>query len=162
MGGITELSKVFAMANAKNTIVRVHCFYDGPFPVTSRSAASARFRRGAASHCRRPKSFQTRRTLKPWRRCLATRGGLLCSAEGDVPAHIQNRSRSCGPATRSVKTRPQIDRVTGSVVYGAINRRARRHGECWMWSAQCREPSARQIQATASLSGGALIHHTSR
>jgi L-alanine-DL-glutamate epimerase-like enolase superfamily enzyme len=30
MGGITELSKVFAMANANNTTVKVHCFYDGP------------------------------------------------------------------------------------------------------------------------------------
>jgi L-alanine-DL-glutamate epimerase-like enolase superfamily enzyme len=30
MGGLTELSKVFAMANAHNTTVRIHTFYDGP------------------------------------------------------------------------------------------------------------------------------------
>jgi L-alanine-DL-glutamate epimerase-like enolase superfamily enzyme len=30
MGGLTELSKVFAMANAHNTTVRIHAFYDGP------------------------------------------------------------------------------------------------------------------------------------
>ena len=30
MGGITELSKVFAMANASSTTVMVHTFYDGP------------------------------------------------------------------------------------------------------------------------------------
>jgi L-alanine-DL-glutamate epimerase-like enolase superfamily enzyme len=30
MGGITELAKVFALANAHNTTVKVHTFYDGP------------------------------------------------------------------------------------------------------------------------------------
>ncbi len=30
MGGLTELSKVFAIANANNTTVRIHTFYDGP------------------------------------------------------------------------------------------------------------------------------------
>src|SRR5215472_7328274 len=30
MGGITELRKIFTMANANNTTVKVHCFYDGP------------------------------------------------------------------------------------------------------------------------------------
>jgi L-alanine-DL-glutamate epimerase-like enolase superfamily enzyme len=30
MGGLTELSKVSAMANANNTTVRIHTFYDGP------------------------------------------------------------------------------------------------------------------------------------
>lgn len=30
MGGITELRKVFALANAHNTTVMVHAFYDGP------------------------------------------------------------------------------------------------------------------------------------
>lgn len=30
MGGLTELSKVFAMATANNTTVRIHTFYDGP------------------------------------------------------------------------------------------------------------------------------------
>jgi L-alanine-DL-glutamate epimerase-like enolase superfamily enzyme len=30
MGGLTELTKVFAMANANNTTVRIHAFYDGP------------------------------------------------------------------------------------------------------------------------------------
>lgn len=30
MGGLTELGKVFAMANGHNTAVRIHCFYDGP------------------------------------------------------------------------------------------------------------------------------------
>jgi L-alanine-DL-glutamate epimerase-like enolase superfamily enzyme len=30
MGGITELKKVFAMANAHNVAVMVHTFYDGP------------------------------------------------------------------------------------------------------------------------------------
>jgi len=30
MGGFTELIKVFAMANAHNTTVRLHTFYDGP------------------------------------------------------------------------------------------------------------------------------------
>lgn len=30
MGGITELIDVFALANANNTTVMVHCFYDGP------------------------------------------------------------------------------------------------------------------------------------
>lgn len=30
MGGLTELSKVFAMANGHNTTVRIHTFYDGP------------------------------------------------------------------------------------------------------------------------------------
>jgi L-alanine-DL-glutamate epimerase-like enolase superfamily enzyme len=30
MGGLTELSKVFAMANGHNTTVRIHAFYDGP------------------------------------------------------------------------------------------------------------------------------------
>jgi L-alanine-DL-glutamate epimerase-like enolase superfamily enzyme len=30
MGGITELCKVFALANAHNTSVMVHTFYDGP------------------------------------------------------------------------------------------------------------------------------------
>jgi L-alanine-DL-glutamate epimerase-like enolase superfamily enzyme len=30
MGALTELSKVFAMANAHNTTVRIHAFYDGP------------------------------------------------------------------------------------------------------------------------------------
>jgi L-alanine-DL-glutamate epimerase-like enolase superfamily enzyme len=30
MGGFTELIKVFAMANANNTTVRIHTFYDGP------------------------------------------------------------------------------------------------------------------------------------
>lgn len=30
MGGLTELAKVFAMANANNTTVKIHCFYDGP------------------------------------------------------------------------------------------------------------------------------------
>jgi L-alanine-DL-glutamate epimerase-like enolase superfamily enzyme len=30
MGGLTELSKVFAMANGHNTAVRIHAFYDGP------------------------------------------------------------------------------------------------------------------------------------
>jgi L-alanine-DL-glutamate epimerase-like enolase superfamily enzyme len=29
MGGITELTKVFAMANANNITVKSHCFYDG-------------------------------------------------------------------------------------------------------------------------------------
>src|SRR5258707_1573025 len=30
MGGLTELRKVFAMANGHNTAVRIHAFYDGP------------------------------------------------------------------------------------------------------------------------------------
>jgi L-alanine-DL-glutamate epimerase-like enolase superfamily enzyme len=30
MGGITELTKVFAMANANSITVKAHCFYDGP------------------------------------------------------------------------------------------------------------------------------------
>jgi L-alanine-DL-glutamate epimerase-like enolase superfamily enzyme len=30
MGGLTELIKVFALANANNTSVRIHTFYDGP------------------------------------------------------------------------------------------------------------------------------------
>jgi len=30
MGGLTELTKVFAIANANNTTVRIHTFYDGP------------------------------------------------------------------------------------------------------------------------------------
>jgi L-alanine-DL-glutamate epimerase-like enolase superfamily enzyme len=30
MGGITELRKVYALADAKNTTVKAHCFYDGP------------------------------------------------------------------------------------------------------------------------------------
>ena len=30
MGGITELKKVYALANAHNTTVMVHTFYDGP------------------------------------------------------------------------------------------------------------------------------------
>ena len=30
MGGLTELSKVFAMANGHNTTLRIHTFYDGP------------------------------------------------------------------------------------------------------------------------------------
>jgi L-alanine-DL-glutamate epimerase-like enolase superfamily enzyme len=30
MGGFTEMTKIFAMANAHNVAVMVHCFYDGP------------------------------------------------------------------------------------------------------------------------------------
>jgi L-alanine-DL-glutamate epimerase-like enolase superfamily enzyme len=41
MGGITELSKVFAMANANNTTVKVHCFYDGPGLLAAVHASAA-------------------------------------------------------------------------------------------------------------------------
>jgi L-alanine-DL-glutamate epimerase-like enolase superfamily enzyme len=41
MGGITELTKVFAMANANNTTVKVHCFYDGPGLLAAVHASAA-------------------------------------------------------------------------------------------------------------------------
>jgi L-alanine-DL-glutamate epimerase-like enolase superfamily enzyme len=41
MGGITELRKVFALANAHNTEVRVHTFYDGPGLLASVHASAA-------------------------------------------------------------------------------------------------------------------------
>ena len=41
MGGITELCKVFALANAHNTPVMVHTFYDGPGLLASVQASAA-------------------------------------------------------------------------------------------------------------------------
>jgi L-alanine-DL-glutamate epimerase-like enolase superfamily enzyme len=41
MGGITELQKVFAMANAHNVPVMVHTFYDGPGLLASVHASAA-------------------------------------------------------------------------------------------------------------------------
>ena len=41
MGGITELKKVFAMANANNVEVAVHSFYDGPGLLASVHASAA-------------------------------------------------------------------------------------------------------------------------
>ena len=41
MGGITELSKVFAMANVNNATVKVHCFYDGPGLLAAVHASAA-------------------------------------------------------------------------------------------------------------------------
>jgi len=41
MGGITELRKIFAMANANNTTVKVHCFYDGPGLLAAVHASAA-------------------------------------------------------------------------------------------------------------------------
>ena len=41
MGGITELSKVFAMANADSTTVMVHTFYDGPGLLAAIHASAA-------------------------------------------------------------------------------------------------------------------------
>jgi L-alanine-DL-glutamate epimerase-like enolase superfamily enzyme len=41
MGGITELRKVYALANAHNTEVRVHTFYDGPGLLASVHASAA-------------------------------------------------------------------------------------------------------------------------
>src|SRR6266850_1587851 len=41
MGGITELRKVFALANAHNTSVMVHTFYDGPGLLASVHASAA-------------------------------------------------------------------------------------------------------------------------
>lgn len=41
MGGFTELSQVFAMANANNTTVMVHTFYDGPGLLASIHANAA-------------------------------------------------------------------------------------------------------------------------
>jgi len=41
MGGITELSKVFAMANASSTTVVVHTFYDGPGLLAAIHASAA-------------------------------------------------------------------------------------------------------------------------
>jgi L-alanine-DL-glutamate epimerase-like enolase superfamily enzyme len=41
MGGITELRKVFALANANNTTVKVHCFYDGPGLLAALHASAA-------------------------------------------------------------------------------------------------------------------------
>jgi L-alanine-DL-glutamate epimerase-like enolase superfamily enzyme len=41
MGGITELSKVFAMANACSTTVMVHTFYDGPGLLAAIHASAA-------------------------------------------------------------------------------------------------------------------------
>jgi L-alanine-DL-glutamate epimerase-like enolase superfamily enzyme len=41
MGGITELAKVFALANANNTTVKVHTFYDGPGLLAAIHASAA-------------------------------------------------------------------------------------------------------------------------
>lgn len=41
MGGITELQKVYALANAHNTTVMVHTFYDGPGLLASVHASAA-------------------------------------------------------------------------------------------------------------------------
>jgi L-alanine-DL-glutamate epimerase-like enolase superfamily enzyme len=41
MGGITELQKVFALANANNVAVMVHTFYDGPGLLASVHASAA-------------------------------------------------------------------------------------------------------------------------
>lgn len=41
MGGITELIKVFALANASNTTVKVHTFYDGPGLLAAIHASAA-------------------------------------------------------------------------------------------------------------------------
>lgn len=41
MGGITELCKVYALANAHNTTVMVHTFYDGPGLLASVHASAA-------------------------------------------------------------------------------------------------------------------------
>jgi len=41
MGGITELQKVFALANAHNVTVMVHTFYDGPGLLASVHASAA-------------------------------------------------------------------------------------------------------------------------
>ncbi|MGF6778250.1 mandelate racemase/muconate lactonizing enzyme family protein [Paraburkholderia sp. GAS334] len=41
MGGLTELKKVFAMANANNVTVMVHTFYDGPGLLASVHASAA-------------------------------------------------------------------------------------------------------------------------
>jgi L-alanine-DL-glutamate epimerase-like enolase superfamily enzyme len=41
MGGITELKKVFALANAHNVTVMVHTFYDGPGLLASVHASAA-------------------------------------------------------------------------------------------------------------------------
>lgn len=41
MGGITELRKVFALANAHNTTVMVHAFYDGPGLIAGVHASAA-------------------------------------------------------------------------------------------------------------------------
>ncbi|SOZ39229.1 mandelate racemase/muconate lactonizing enzyme family protein [Cupriavidus neocaledonicus] len=41
MGGITELKKVFALANANNVTVMVHTFYDGPGLLASVHASAA-------------------------------------------------------------------------------------------------------------------------
>ena len=41
MGGITELAKVFALANAHNTTVKVHTFYDGPGLLAAVHASAA-------------------------------------------------------------------------------------------------------------------------
>ncbi|WP_242665924.1 mandelate racemase/muconate lactonizing enzyme family protein [Paraburkholderia ginsengiterrae] len=41
MGGLTELRKVFALANAHNVTVMVHSFYDGPGPLANVHASAA-------------------------------------------------------------------------------------------------------------------------
>ncbi len=41
MGGITELQKIYALANAHNTTVMVHTFYDGPGLLASVHASAA-------------------------------------------------------------------------------------------------------------------------
>lgn len=41
MDGISELRKVFALANAHNTTVMVHAFYDGPGLLASVHASAA-------------------------------------------------------------------------------------------------------------------------
>ena len=41
MGGLTELKKVFALANANNVTVMVHTFYDGPGLLASVHASAA-------------------------------------------------------------------------------------------------------------------------
>jgi L-alanine-DL-glutamate epimerase-like enolase superfamily enzyme len=41
MGGLTELKKVFALANANNVTVMVHSFYDGPGLLASVHASAA-------------------------------------------------------------------------------------------------------------------------
>jgi L-alanine-DL-glutamate epimerase-like enolase superfamily enzyme len=41
MGGITELRKIFTMASANNTTVKVHCFYDGPGLLAAVHASAA-------------------------------------------------------------------------------------------------------------------------
>jgi L-alanine-DL-glutamate epimerase-like enolase superfamily enzyme len=41
MGGLTELSRVFAVANGHNTTVRIHTFYDGPGLLAAVHASAA-------------------------------------------------------------------------------------------------------------------------